>query len=238
MPLYDLFDAWFRVADWCAYTLSKEGCEPVVLKPLGQHSRAAAIIVREASQSQSYMHRKLAASLAGWVRDPEPNLLEELFQQVAAYDATLEPGDFERLESQSVMEDVVVAAHRWMRDEIRRLPAAQALRQIVRCTFAGQYWDSAGDAMIAICKYCPDDSTELLQEFAAYANGSPPSHPSRPSLMQEKAVAEKLLARDPDALAAIDRLLNAQDAVAETEIDDNSRAAIDHLIRMAQSVTT
>ncbi|PQO36944.1 hypothetical protein C5Y96_07215 [Blastopirellula marina] len=236
MPTYDLFNAWFRIADWCAYTLAKQGCESVVLKPLGEHSHAAAIIVREASQSGSYMHRKLAASLAGWIRDPSPQLLEELFKTEADYDASLEPSDFGRLESQSVMEDIVVSAHRWMRDTNQGQHASHALKQIIGSTIAGQYWNSAGEAMIGLCKYHSDDSAELLQEFAEYANGPAPSHPSRPSLKQEKSIAQNLLEGNPKALDSLERFLQAQDAAADTEIDPNSRAAIDHLLAMAKTI--
>ncbi|MBA2113281.1 hypothetical protein [Bremerella alba] len=238
MPSYDLFEAWFRVADWCAYTLAKEGCESIVLKPLGEHSRAAALIAREAAESENSIHRKLAACLAGWIREPEPQLLQDLFQRETACDAAREVNDFNRLDSQSVVEDLMVSAHRWMRTEMLRSPASQTLKQIVRSTMDGHYWNSASEAMIALYKYDPQDSAELLREFAEYANGPAPNHPSRPSLKQEKSAAEKLLRGEEEILTPFDQILRAQDAAAETEIDANSRAAIEHLLAMATDVSS
>jgi hypothetical protein len=72
---------WFRVADWTVYDLAKAGAEGAVLIPLGQHSKAATFISRAASTSSSYLHRKIAADLAGWIQQPPLDLLSLLFEQ-------------------------------------------------------------------------------------------------------------------------------------------------------------
>src|SRR5688572_27053088 len=121
MSEYDLLAAWDRVADWAAYDLAKDGSEGVILKPLGQYSNAATVIVRQAATSTNYRYRKLAATLAGWVDHPPTDLLTRLFHQEAERDQRMPPDDFARLDMQSVVESIVFAAASWARRDHLRL---------------------------------------------------------------------------------------------------------------------
>lgn len=233
MSPYDLLAAWFRVADWCAYNLAKDGYQAIVLKPLGERSRASTLISQHAAQSDDYMHRKTAASLASWICEPHPTLLAELFQLEEQRDASLAPDDTRRLDTQSVVEDIVFAATRWARNETLRMPACQLLDAIVRKTINGQYWNTSSYAMVTLLRYSADGATELLAEFAAFAAGPPPVHPSRPSLTQEQSFAENLVNGNPKTLAAIEGVLDEQDQTVNTELDSDSQAVVNDLLAVA-----
>lgn len=139
MKEYDLLAVWFRVADWAAYDLSKNGDEGIVLKPLGIHANAATFIARSAFTSSVYMHRKIGANLLGWIQQPPLSLLGELFQQEVERDSQLEQDDLKRLDSQSVVEDLVFSAAFWMRNIHSRTAAIEFLQTLVERTIAGEY---------------------------------------------------------------------------------------------------
>jgi hypothetical protein len=234
MSVYDLLAAWFRVADWAAYDLAKQGAEGIVLKPLGRHSKAATFIARFGFTSSNYRHRKVAASLAGWVQQSPPDLLAQLFQQELERDRRMPKDDLRRLDTQSVVEDIVFSAALWARHEHSRPPALQLLRDVVERTLAGEYWNTASYAMTTLCRHQATGCDELLTRFRKFASSAIVNHPSRPCLTQEKEFAENLAARNPKTLHAIESSLNQKEEVASANLDENSRAAIEELLQAAE----
>ena len=234
---YDLFAVWFRVADWGAYDLMKDGCESILLKPLGECSSAATLIARSGSQSVNYRHRKLVSSLAGWIQEPPLDLLNELFQHEVERNRQLSVQDSRRLDQQSVVEDIVFSASRWARNPMTRDAAIEVLRVVVEQTIAGEYWNTSGYAITTLSRYEAEGHTELLKQFVAFANGEPIDHVSRPSYAQERLFAANLLVRNPDTLNAIEHHLDAQDEVAKSfTLDEKSRSAINELVDFARRV--
>jgi hypothetical protein len=235
MDQYDLFSAWFRIADWAACDLGKEGIEGIVLEPLGRHSKVSAFIVRAGAASSNFQHRKLVAALAGWIQEPPLELLAELFRLESERDQQLPKSDFGRFETQSVVEETVLSAARWVRREYTRPPAFELLRTIVERTMAGEYWNSASYAMTTLCRHRAQGSGELLNPFQQFATRAKVSHPSNPSLSQEKLYARNLMARNQEILDSIESLLNQKDEASRTvDLDDDSRTAIEELVAAAQ----
>jgi hypothetical protein len=235
MSEYDLLAAWFRVADWTFYDLFKGGDEAVVLKPLGQHSRAATFIVRAASKSSAYEHRKIAACLAGWIHQPPLDLLVDLFRQEAERDRQLPKMDFGRFETQSVVEDIVFSAAFWARRERTRSAAFGLLRTVVERTITGQYWNTASYAITTLCRHQATDHLELLNRFQQFAKCAKVDHPSNPDLTQEKTYAANLLANDSSTLDNIESLLNQkEEAAVAVNLDEQGRAAIERLVQVAE----
>jgi hypothetical protein len=235
MNEYDLLSAWFRVADWAAYTLSKNGDEGIVLKPLGHHPKAATFIARAASKSMVRQHRKIAACLAGWITRPPLDLLTQLFQQETERDRQLPKDDFGRLDTQSVVEDIVFSAALWARNERTRTAGVELLRSVIEKTIAGEYWNTASYAITTLCRYQAVGSGELLTRFHEFANGGKVDHPSKPSLAQEKDFAKNLLAKNPRALVVIESLLDQKvQAASADNLDEDSRAAIEQLVQFAE----
>jgi hypothetical protein len=235
MGEYDLFAAWFRVAAWAAYDLSKEGSEGIVLKPLAQYSKASTLIVRSCSTSENHRHRKLAASLAGWIQQPPLDLLALLFQQEVEQDRQMAKGAFGRLETQSVVEDIVFSAAFWVRSERTRPAAFELLRSLVERTIAGGYWNTAGYAITTLCQHQALGCGDLLNRFQQFATTAKVDHPSNPSLTQEQAISSNLVAQDRRTLDAIEAVLNQrEEAATSAELDQNSRNAIEDLVKFAE----
>jgi hypothetical protein len=234
MNEYDLLAVWFRVADWAAYDLSKNGDEGLVLKPLGQLPKAATFIARAASKSSVSQHRKIAASLAGWIKQPPLNLLRELFQQEAHRDRQLPQKDFGRFETQSVVEDIVFSAAFWARSANTQDAGFELLRSVVEKTISGEYWNTASYAITTLVQHQAPGSSDLLKRFNEFATGAKVDHPSNPSLSQEREFAQNLLAKNPQTLSVIESLLDQKVAAASAEgLDQESQAAIDELVRIA-----
>jgi len=230
---YDLLHHWFRVADWCAYDLLKSGEEALVLAPLGAHSGAATLIVRAASGSADYLHRKVSASLAGWIDAPDDRLLRDLLDQERSRDAALPVDDTHRLDCQSVVEDIVFSAARWARHERTRTPALNLLRDLVERTVKGEYWNTAPYAVVTLCRYRAEESAQLLETFREYAAGSPPAHPSNPSLRSEREFAQELLRGNKLTLESIENVLVEKDAALQTDLDEASKTAVQELCSAA-----
>jgi hypothetical protein len=235
MNEYDLLAAWFRVADWAAFDLSKSGHEPIVLKPLGQFSKAATLIARAASKSSVSQHRKIAACLAGWIKKPPLDLLSQLFDQEAERDRQLPKKDYGRFDTQSVVEDIVFSAALWARNKETRDAGLDLLRAVVERTIAGEYWNTASYAITTLCHHQAAGCGELLSRFNKFANGEKVAHPSNPSLSQEKEFAQHLLANNPKTLAVIESLLDQKEESAKANnLDENSQAGIDELVQIAE----
>jgi len=238
MKEYDLLAVWFRVADWAAYDLSKNGHEGIVLKPLGIHANAATFIARSAFTSSVYMHRKIGANLLGWIQQPPLSLLGELFQEEVERDSQLEQDDLKRLDSQSVVEDLVFSAAFWMRNIHSRTAAIEFLQTLVERTIAGEYWNTASYAMTVLCQYQTRGCGDLLHRFQRFAATASVKHPCKPSLSQEKEFTESLLANNPETLGTIDSLLDQRLQSANPEnLDKNSRDAINQLVWYAERFT-
>lgn len=234
MDEYDLLAVWFRVADWAAYDLSKDGDEGVVLKPLGQYSKAATFIARAASKSSVAQHRKIAACLAGWIEQPPMNLLRDLFQQEVERDRRLPKQDFGRFDTQSVVEDIVSSAALWLRNSTTRDAGIDLLRSVVEKTISGEYWNSSSYAITTLLNHQAPGSDELLKQFFEYAMTAEVDHPSNPSLTQEKEFAQCLMDKNPKTLNVIESLLDQKVEAATGEgLDENSQGAINELVRYA-----
>ena len=234
MNEYDLLAVWFRVADWAAYDLSKIGDEGVVLKPLGQFPKAATFIARAASKSSILQHRKIAACLAGWIQQPPLDLLRDLFQQEAERDRQLPKHDIGRFETQSVVEDIVFSAAFWARNPYTREAGLDLLRSVVEKTISGEYWNTASYAITTLLYHQSPGSAELLKRFNEFATGAKVDHPSNPSLTQEKEFAQKLAANNPKTLGVIESLLDQKVAATGKRLDENGKAAVDELVRIAE----
>jgi hypothetical protein len=139
-----------------------------------------------------------------------------------------------RFETQSVVEDIVFAATRWARDPGLRPAGLALLRSIVQRTIAGEYWNTASYALTTLCRHADPEAPELLRRFRAFAGGPAPSHPSKPSLTQERSFADNLLAGNPGTLLAIEGVLDGKDEAASAKLDDEARAARDALCETAR----
>lgn len=212
-----------------------DGYEALVLKPLANYPHSAQLIARDAATSDQYQHRKVAAALVGWIAECKEELLKELLDQERARDRTLAKDDFGRLDSQSVVEDVVFSATRWMRRSAQRDAAIDVLEAIVQRTIEGEYWNTASYAITTLCRYRSPGFDTLLSSFAAFSQGRPPVHPTRPSLAQERNFAEKLQARDPSTLESMERLLAQQDEAATADLDAPSQGSMDRLMDAART---
>jgi hypothetical protein len=234
MNEYDLLAVWFRVAGWVAYDLSQSGAEGIVLKPLGQYPKAATFIARAASKSSVFQHRKIAACLAGWIKQPPPDLVQDLFQQEAERDRQLPTKDLRRLDTQSVVEDIVFSAAFWARNPNTRQAGFDLLRSVVERTIGGEYWNTSSYAITTLLHHQAPGASELLTRFHDFAMNAKVDHPSNPSLTQEREFAQNLMAKNPKTLGVIESLLDQKmEAAAGEGLDENSRAAIDELVQFA-----
>ena len=231
---YDLFLAWYGVADWCAYDLIKQGCESVVLRPLGKHSQAATLIACGAAESDDYMHRKVAAELAGWIVQPPETLLAELFAAEVERDKRFYETDVERLKMQSVMENIVFASAQWARSKRTSSAGLAVLEDVVQSAIDGQFWNTARDALTALCHHSHRRYRDLATRYLEFAQGEPPTHPTTNSFESDRKVAEQILARDPSTLSSVARTLDEQERSANTEIEETARAALDYLLQVAE----
>jgi hypothetical protein len=108
-PLKSLESAAVESSDVLWYGFAKAGKEIAILAPLGQYPGAAAWLTEKLSKEHRYITRKLGAMLAGWVHDPKHvGLLSQMLdreRQVFRDDP---------LSANSVGEDIMFAATRWM----------------------------------------------------------------------------------------------------------------------------
>src|SRR5690348_13681574 len=107
MSQAELLTTWEGRIDWIGNGLMNDGVEGCVLQPIGQAPAAATKLVRHSFESGNYIHRKVSASLGGYIETAEPTLLQELFDAERTRDATLAADSLERLYCQSAVEDIV-----------------------------------------------------------------------------------------------------------------------------------
>ena len=200
------------------------------LAPVAEHGAAAAWLARRESQSDACLRRKIAAMLAGHIRVGDPDLLADLLEAERARDAALPADSGERLDTQSVVEDIVFAAIRWCDTDQLRPAGASLLRKVVELTLGGEYWNTSSYAMTGLVNANDDQAEALLARFLEFAAGEPPQHPCRPSLTQERTYAEGLSNREPRTLNSV--------FLAESEGFDftpEDREALDALLSAAKT---
>jgi hypothetical protein len=142
--------------------------------------------------------------------------------------------DFRRLETQSVVEDIVFSAAFWARRERSRAAALHLLRDVVERTLAGEYWNTVSYAMTTLCRHQSSGCGDLLARFQQFACSAKVNHPSRPCLTQEKEFAQNLAAKNPKTLHVIEALLDHKVVAASANLDENSHAAVDELLQAAK----
>lgn len=242
-----------ELAEWCSTQLMKDGVEGALLGRLSEYPVAASRLVRHDAAADDYTRRKLAAVVAGYCRTLPATVLNELLESEAERDRKASDM-MERLYCQSVVEDIVFAASRWCRpkgqDASALLSTPQpprdentaaglaVLSKIVERTVSGESWNTASYAMTTLCRSQAPNAEQLLAGFHAFANGSPPEHPSKPSLQQERSFADGLMAKKKATLDAIESLLNEKDeAAAAVRFGGEAKKLIEDWLQAASTVT-
>lgn len=213
----------------------REGHEAAILIPLAQRPTGAFRIIAHVRDWDNHMQRKIAATLAGHLGEKAPpSLLDELFQAETERDRRASQ-PLDRLLVQSVVEDIVFAATRWARTAGRKAPGVALLRKVVERTLSGQYWNTASYAMMGLAHHQADDWRNLLERFAAFANGARPSHPSNPSLKQECQFVANLRAGQSDIIEH--HLAQADEQALAIKWDGEAEALIAEFLNLAAQVT-
>jgi hypothetical protein len=210
-----LLPLWKSFTSFAFETYMKEGIEAPIFNKIGVHSEFAESFSRYSSHSQNYLDRKLAASLAGYISNPNQNLLSDILKLETDRDKSLPANDFERLDCQSVVEDIVFSAARWCKYNRNKQQALDVLRKVIQDSIDGQYWNTSSYAMVYLCMYAPMESKVLLTNFDKYSKGEIPKHPSNPSLVQERNHAQRLLNNDRNLFESYDRFLKNPEGVEE-----------------------
>jgi hypothetical protein len=234
----DFLGQWDRhFAEWCTEGLMPDGAEAALLAPVAACREAALQLVAHAADAEDYRQRKAAAILAGFIHHAPPEVLDELFERESERAALAAPDTSEPLYSQSVVEDVVLAAARWCRQPALRPGGLGLLRKIVERTLVGEYWSTASYAIATLCRYDAPGSEELLESFARFAAGSPPVHPANPTLSTEREFARRLLAGQREALDSVEAILQRQEEAGhEVHFEPDTERAVAAWLRLAQGL--
>jgi hypothetical protein len=230
----DLTSAWDEVLEWLAFGLMKEGYEGIICHPLGKFPKSSTFLSRATFSNDDFHYRKVAASLAGWINEPELNMLTDFFSSESRRDSSLPENDLGRLECQSVVEDIVFSAARWARMKKTQTAALDLLKTIVQRTIDGEYWNTSSYAMATICRYVPPYANDLLQAFHEFAHHGKAEHPSNPSLTQERTYSEGLINGNKEVLDSIENVLIAKDKAARAKVGNEDQPLIDNLLRVAK----
>jgi hypothetical protein len=231
----DFLGLWDRqLASFCVEELMPAGEEAALLVPLAA-CPGAARLVRHAGASEDHRQRKAAAILAGFLREPPAGLLDELFEHESERAAAAAPETSEPLYSQSVAEDVVLAAARWCREPARREEAFGLLRKVVTRTLIGEYWSAASYALATLCRYRASGVEELLASFEAFARSTPPDHPLRPTLATEREFARGLWAGLPSTVDAAEVALErCEQAGLHVEFEEGTARLVATFLQAAR----
>jgi hypothetical protein len=229
-----LTSAWNEVLDWLAFGLMKEGYEGIICYPLGKFSKSSMFLSRATFSNDDFQYRKVGASLAGWINEPELNMLNDFFSSESRRDSSLPEDDFGRFECQSVVEDIVFSAARWARTKKAQTAALDLLKMIVQRTIDGEYWNTSSYAMATICRYKPPYAHDLLRAFHEFAHHGKAEHPSNPSLTEECTYSEGLTKGDKKTLDAIESVLIAKDKAARVKVSREDQPLIDNLLNAAK----
>jgi len=239
---------WDTVVSPIAERQLKDGAELALLLPVAQHSLAATRLVRHIAGSDNYRQRKIAACLAGVIGPAAPaSMLAELFEAEIVRDVAARPtptkwwirsrttGDsFERLLCQSVVEDIVFAATRWAGLPQVHDAGVSVLRSVVTRTINGEYWNTAGCALVSLVHHGAPDADVLVERFTDFADGPVPDHPSLPSFAEERQHIERIRSGNVDLIEI--QLRAQEDAAADVEWTPDTRAQIDSFLALARAV--
>lgn len=232
----ELLEAWTTLSDWVALELLRDGREALAFEPLAATPYAATVVVGSCMEADDQRERQAAARLLGYVRSEDPELQECLagfFEAECLRDEALDAESPERLECQTVVEQLVYAASRWCEVPEQREAGMAVLREVLEETLEGEYWGSAGYALATLIREGESDAGELLDRFEAFAQGATPAHPARPSLKQELRLVAKLRAGDEHALDS--GRLPKQSAAASTD-DSGRMPQLERLLEAAREV--
>ena len=233
-PEEDLDTLWDSVIGAWVWDLCRDGLEAAILKPLAQYRSASLHLVDRMRGSDNFAERKVAATIVGFLGANAPaDLLDQLFEAEGARDRATK-NDGERLETQSVVEDIVFAATRWCRDSERKDAGLAVLRKVVEHTLAGEYWNTSSYAMMGLARHAPADARDLLTRFTVYAKGSPPTHPSKPTMAQERDFADSIGNGKCDGIEK--DLARGEAEAAAVKWDSRGQGAYAALMAVAQQV--
>ena len=232
----ELLGLWSPFAGFAFKAYMKDGIEGPIFNQIGRYSRAATSFCRFSAQSPNYLERKVAASLAGYISNPDADLLTDLLNLETERDHSIPQDDSQRLDCQSVVEDIVFSAARWYKCNRNKDQALDVLRRVAQDSIDGQYWNTSSYAMIYLCLYAPEESEGLLKRFDRYSKGAPPKHPSRPHFRQEQDCAQKLLNGDKKILDAYSRFIsNPQNENGRPELSLEERQIVNRLLSALES---
>jgi hypothetical protein len=119
---------------------AKQGRESAVFAPLSQFPNAAAWLASSMSLGQDSITRKLAAMLAGWIQHPlHLAFLSEMLEKERQLFKT------DRLNANSVGEDIMFAATRWTESTIPEVKGAgiDILSRMIWDALDGTPWNTA-----------------------------------------------------------------------------------------------
>jgi hypothetical protein len=233
-PEESLDALWDRVIGAWVGDLCRDGLEAAILKPLAQHRSASMHLVDRMRGSDNVAERKIAATIVGFLGVHAPaGLLDELFEAESARDRATQ-NDGERLETQSVVEDIVFAATRWCRNSERKDAGLAVLRKVVEHTLTGEYWNTSGYAMMGLARHAPAETRDLLVRFTEYANGAQPVHPSKPTMSQEKQFAKAI--RDGECDGIEKHLARGEAEAAAVKWDSRSQGAYAAFVAVVQQL--
>jgi hypothetical protein len=146
------------------------------------------------------------------------------------------PLSSERLECQSVVEDIVFSAARWCRYNRNKENAINVLRNFVQDLINGQFWKTSSYAMVYLCIFAPANSKDLRLKFSEYSKGTPPTHPSKPDLNQERNFSQKLLNDDKKTLEAFVRSIsNPGDVTEKPALNLEQKRIVSQLLSALES---
>lgn len=186
----ELLELWDDAVGALTEGLLGSGDEAAVLKPLAEYPPAALAVVRHIADWDNHRQRKLAATTVGLLAPSAPlPLLRKLFDAEVSRDhaaATVRPtlfrkqaartAGYERLLTQSVVEDIVFAAARWCRHPHSRDSGLTILRTVVERAISGEYWNTASYALISLAYHHADGLDTLIDRFAQFTTGPAPQH--------------------------------------------------------------
>lgn len=242
----ELYERWQDLASWVNDELMPLGAEGFALSPIGRHTKAATFLTRRSFSSTDFILRKIAATLAGYIENPEQTLLLELFDLERVRDASMSSDSIDRIYCQSVVEDIVFSAARWCRNPRLQTQGLALLSMLVEKTLAGEYWNTSSYAMATLCFYNTTNSQQLLKEFQTYSKPSSlnlfrkvkaPKHPSNPTLEQERDFAKGLTAGNPTTIKSIENLLDDKDKTANlVTLNDENKQWFEDFLQFASSL--
>lgn len=231
-------ELWSQFASFAFEAYMKNGIEAQIFDQIGKNSKQAENFCRYSAQSPDYLERKVAASLAGFITKPSPNLLSYLLKLETDRDRKLSNDDFKRLDCQSVVEDIVFSAARWCKNDCNKNEAITVLQKVVQNSIDGQFWNTSSYAMVYLCLYDYQNSHELLNKFYEYSKGTPPKHPSNPDLSQERNYSYKLINGDTEIIKTFEmHILEPKDVKDIPELTGTQDKIVKKLLSVIERIS-